>query len=306
MFEVLPLGTSSAVAAYGRKLAGQIVMHNDRYFLIDCGEGTQFSFQKYRIRTRRLDAIFISHLHADHFMGLPGLLSTLSLTGHHTQIEIFGPPGIFNILTTLFQVSQTQMNFPVTVFEFTTNQLTTVFENQSLEVLAFPLEHRITCHGFLFREKPKRKKFLHHQAMADGIPKEYFHLLKMGTDVELLSGEKYDASRYLGTADPPYSYAYCSDTAYSPLLKEFLFGTDYLYHEATFTEDFLQRAKETCHSTARQAAQIAQLCQVKKLLLGHFSARYESTDLHLSEAQSVFENTEIAVEGKRYIISNEP
>ncbi|MCS7073476.1 MAG: ribonuclease Z [Bacteroidia bacterium] len=299
----MPLGTSSAVSAYGRKLAGQLINHHDRYFLVDCGEGTQFSLQKYKIRTRRLDAIFISHLHADHFLGLPGLLSTLSLTGHQNPIEIFGPPGLFEVLTFLFQVSQTLMNYPITVYEISGQLPVCIFENNSISVFTFPLKHRIPCFGFLFQEKPKKKKFLHQLATADGIPKEYFHLLKMGTNIELLTGETITAERYLGKADPSYSYAYCSDTAFYPEIAETLQGVNLLYHEATFTEESIQRAIETYHSTARQAAEIAKLCQAKKLLLGHFSARYETTEQHLTEAKSVFENTEIAIEGKKYVIS---
>lgn len=304
-FSVTILGTSSAVPAYGRFPSSQVVVHNSRLFIIDAGEGLQFQLQKYKIRLRHLDAVFISHLHGDHVYGLPGLLTSLSIYGRTEELILVGPPGIKQILDTQFKASDTRLHFSILFREIEIpkpGEILSVFENKNLLVACFSLKHRIPCLGYRFIEKTKQPHFLPEKALAYNIPQAQYHLLKQGNNINLADGTVVEASWVLGEADPPYSYCYCSDTLFTPDLATLLAGTTLLYHEATFLHNLLARAKETGHSTALQAGQFAQLCNVQHLIIGHFSARYQNLEPLLSECKSVFENTLLAQEGKNYPI----
>lgn len=305
MFRVLILGASSAMPAFGRLPSAQAIWHNDRIFLMDCGEGTQLQMARYKVKFSRLDAIFISHLHGDHVLGLFGLITTLSLSNRLQELTVVGPEGIKKYIEFQLSLTQSQLNYPLQIIELTNPSASEiVFENNSLVVKSFPLRHRVPCVGYLFTEKPKRRPFLFYEAKADDIPVEYFPLIKNGVNIELKDGSVLESEKYLGIPPPPYSYAYCSDTRYFPELAESVKHTTLIYHEATFLHENLSRAEETFHSTALEAALLAQAAQAEKLIIGHFSARYRTLDEHLNEARSIFPNTELALEGRVFEVAD--
>ena len=297
MFELTILGSSSATPAFKRHLSAQLIHHHDRLFLIDCGEGTQFQLLKYKVKIQKIDAIFISHLHGDHFFGLPGLLCSLSNHERTRPLKIIAPEGLPEILEQLFRLSDTRMKFDIEYQILKSNVREKVFENNGLEVYSIPLQHRVYCNGYLFQEKPKPGKFLSEVAKADAVPVQYFHLLKQGNNVTLDSGRVLKYEDYLGPSPKSYSYAYCSDTRYIPGLGASLNGVDLLYHEATFMQDLKPKADTTYHSTAREAGMVAQEAQAGKLILGHFSARYQDLTPLLEEARRVFPESYLAEEG---------
>lgn len=297
-FEVTILGTSSATPVLNRNPSAQLLNCNEKYYLIDCGEGTQLQLSRYGFKTSRIDQIFISHLHGDHYFGLIGLLSTLHLNGRTKPIQIFGPPPLLEILDIQFKHSDTVLRYPITFFPLDANQSAVILDNNDLTIETIPLNHRIATTGFLFKQKKRQRKLIKHK--TDEIPVAYYATLKKGLDVELPDGSILKSLDYTTEADEPRSYAYCSDTLYDESYFEQIKNCDTLYHEATFTHDLLERAIETRHTTALQAAQVALQSKSKKLIIGHFSSRYKNLQMLLDEAQSVFENTELATEGKTY------
>jgi ribonuclease Z len=282
-----------------------MVMHNSRLFLLDAGEGTQFQLQRYKIRIRNLDAVFISHLHGDHVFGLPGLLTSMSIYGRTDALTVVGPPGIRQYIEFQFKLSDTQLRFALHFTELPLpprGQLAPAFENRWLSVSCFGLKHRIDCLGYRFDEKPKLPRLDAEKAGALGIPKEYYHLLKQGNTITLADGSVVHPHQVLGQPEPPYSYAYCTDTRYLPEVVTAVQGSSVLYHEATFLHQMLKRAEETGHSTAHQAGQLAQAAGVGHLLIGHFSARYPGLQPLLDEARAVFPHTSLAQEGRVFDI----
>ena len=304
MFKFHVLGTSSAVPSNGRHLSAHIVEYNDRYYLVDCGEGTQFRLRQHRIKLKRLDAIFISHMHGDHFYGLPGLLSTMGLFDRKRPLTIYCPKVLIEWLQVTYQLSDQPAPFDL---HFIATESLTYGETQPLaKKLGFqtlPLVHGVRSTGFKFIEINKSPKFDFYKAKDLGIDAKYFALLKQGNDITTDEGLKVKSSEVLSPPLPVRSFAYCSDTMYNEELVPYLKNVDLLYHEATFMEDMASRAKEVYHSTAKEAAKIAQLAEVKKLLLGHFSARYKELDPLLAEAKTVFEESYIAEEGVAYNLS---
>ncbi len=306
-FELRVLGTSSAVAAFGRHLSAQVLTFNQRHFLIDCGEGTQFQLMRYRYRFRRLDAIFISHLHGDHVLGLAGLLCTISQHSRSSPLPVYGPAGLGELVHSILRLTHATLQFPLELCELQPESAHRVIHRVTgLEVVALPLEHRVPCFGYLFRELPRSPTFLVEKARLHQLPVECYHLLKLGTDVRLPDGRSVQAADYLGPAPPSYSYAYCSDTRYHPPLADWVRGVSLLYHEATFVEALNWQAEQTAHSTARQAAALAAAAEADQLLLGHFSARYGDLSQHLAEARAVFEHSHITDEGRLYPIPFDP
>jgi ribonuclease Z len=297
MFELTILGSSSATPAFKRHLSAQIIHHNDRLFLIDCGEGTQFQLLKYKVRIQKIDAIFISHLHGDHFFGLPGLLCSLSNHERLRPLQVICPEGLPELLEQLFRLSDTRLKFDVEYKILKTGSREKVFENNGLEVFSIPLQHRVYCNGYLFQEKPRPGKFLSEVAKADGVPVQYFHLLKQGNTITLDSGRILHPKNYLGASPKSWSYAYCSDTRYIPGLGTSLKGVDLIYHEATFMEDLKPKADSTYHSTAREAGMVAREARAGKLIIGHFSARYQDLTPLLAEARAIFPESYLAEEG---------
>ena len=297
-FAVQILGASSAAPAYGRNQSAQLFQVHGRQYLIDCGEGTQHQFFRYRIRPHRLKYIFISHLHGDHYLGLVGLLSTLHLQKREHELTVYGPAGLEEIVNVNLRYSETVLNYPVK-FVVTNAQEAPglIHEDDLVTVHTIPLSHRIPTTGFLFREHPKPYRIIK-EKLPENILLQEIALFKQGLDVLHPDGSvKYPASEHTLPPKPSRTYAYCSDTRYLPELAEQLRGVDLLYHEATFMHDMAERARETFHTTATQAAQLARDAGVKKLMVGHYSTRYRELEPLLAEAQAVFPNTQLAIEG---------
>lgn len=297
-FDVTILGAGSATPTLRLHPTAQLLTIGADYMLVDCGEGTQFRLLEQRIRPGRLRYIFISHLHGDHYFGLPPLLSTLNLGGRTEDLYLFGPRGLDEVLTTMFRVSNSRLGYNLHFQPVDPDQATQLLDHSLVTVESIPLQHRIDCTGYLFREKP-RKPHLLRDRLPDDVPIAYLKQLKDGQDVLDEAGNLlYASADVTEPAAPARSYAFCSDTRYVPELVPQLQGVDLLYHEATFMDDNAQRAAEVYHATATQAATIARDAQVGRLLIGHFSSRYKQFDGFLDEARQVFPETYLAVEGE--------
>lgn len=283
------LGTSSATFSKDRNQSGQALKAKNSYYIIDCGEGTQIQLLRNSIKTQKIDAIFISHLHGDHYLGLFGLLSTMALMKREKPLSIYGPKGLREIITTQLQFSGSYFPYTVHFNEIKMNTSTVIHQDDNITVTAFPLQHGIECYGFRFDTPQALRKLL-----LDKLPKDtpisFFKALKRGENITMENG---DIIKYEDVTIPPpsmVSYAYCSDTAYLPSITPFIKDVTTLYHEATFTEDFIDRAIQTNHSTAKQAALIAKEANAKQLLIAHFSARYKDSSKHYEEASKIFPN----------------
>ena len=301
-FEVYILGSSSATPIYQRHPTAQILNIHEKLFLVDCGEGTLIQLNRYHIRFHRINHIFISHLHGDHYLGLMGLLSTMHLQGRSEDLHVYTQPELKEIIDIQMVHSQTILRYQI-VWHFLDPVLPAkIYEDDDLEVSTIILSHRIPCTGFLFREKQKLRKLIREQLIHFNIPVSAYADLKNGNDYTDEKGKVIPNVEL--TTDPrsPRTYAFCSDTIYDETLVPILKNIDLLYHESTFLSDKAERAKETYHSTAAQAATIAKMAEVKRLIIGHFSARYKNLYPLLEEARGVFENTTLAVEGDRFTI----
>jgi len=271
--------------------------------LIDCGEGTQLLLKKNKVRLSSIDYIFISHLHGDHYFGLIGLLSTMHLFGRQKEMVIVGPPGLRDILSLQFKYSDTSLGYNIDFREFTPEEKSLVFENEKIQVTTIPMNHRVPCSGYLFTEKEKKRRINHLALQETKLNRLDIARLKNGEDILNDDGTiKYANLDFTLDPLPQLSYAYCADSKYKPSLTAQLNGVDLMYHEATFANDMTERAGQTFHTTAHQAATLAKDAKVGKLLLGHFSARYKELDPIINEAKAVFENTELAIEGKKFSI----
>jgi ribonuclease Z len=301
--ELLILGSNAAAFAYGRHHTAQILKNHNKFFLIDCGEGTQIQIRKYKVKLSRLHCVLISHLHGDHYLGLTGLLNTMHLYGREASLKIIGPPGLRDILTLQFRHSQTTLTYPIEFIEWVPNTSQIVYEDDKLTVHTIPLEHKIICSGYLFREKPKPMR-LDREAIRQPLVASEVSRLRRGQDILNIDGTiKYRAADVTLPALPSRSYAFCSDTRYMPHLAETLKNVDLLYHESSFLEEMADRAAQTKHSTAKQAAMVAKSAGAKKLLLGHFSSRYDNLDGFLQEAREIFPEAELAIEGATFEIN---
>lgn len=299
-FEVTILGSSSATPIYNRNPTAQALNINERLYLIDCGEGTQQQLLKFDIKASRIDHIFISHLHGDHYLGLIGLLSSLHLNGRKKPLKLFCPAPLKEIIDIQFKYSETTLNYPIE-FKFTDpHQPQVILENQDIIVTSFPLDHRIDCTGFIFKQKKSPRKIIKEKVEPLNIPINYYALLKRGQNYVAADGTVIPNSELTVDSEPPKSYAYCSDTIYNENYFEYIKDADLLYHEATFMHNMLDRAMQTFHTTAWQAGNVAAHVGAKKLLIGHFSARYKTLNDLLEEARGVFPETELAVEGKTF------
>jgi ribonuclease Z len=296
-FEVILLGCGSATPTLRHMASAQVVDLRDKLYMIDCGEGSQLQMRRMHIRFNRLNHIFISHLHGDHCFGLPGLISTLGMLGRKGELVIHGPRALEDFLRPILSVFCKETPFSVRLNLIDPHQHTLVMEDRSVCVYSIPLKHRIPTCGYLFAEKPGEAHLIRDMIDFYQIPVKVLAGIRQGADFTTPGGDTIPNSRLTRPADPPKRYAYCSDTAYSPEIIPWIEGVDCLYHEATFMEDDLPRAKETFHSTARQAAEIARRAQVKKLVLGHYSARYEDLAPLQAEAEAVFPGAIIGQEG---------
>ncbi len=301
-FEVLILGNSSATPMYGRHPTSQVVNFNERLFLIDCGEGTQMQLFRYGIRSNRINHIFISHLHGDHYLGLVGLLSSQHLMGRTSDLHLFGPTPLKEIIDLQFKYSDTQLRYNL-VFHPTNPKLAEVIlELPMLKVTSFPLQHRVDCTGFRFDEG-KRSAPLNVQKVEQlNIPAPYLKLLKKGVDYVADDGTVYQAADLTFPAPCSRSYAFCSDTKMWDGYLKPIQNVSLLYHEATFLADMEDRATQTFHSTALQAAQVANKVKAGQLLIGHYSARYKDLQPFLLEAKPVFNNTILSEQGKWFLV----
>lgn len=297
-FTLTILGAGSSTPTLRLHQTAQLLTIGNDYVLIDCGEGTQFRLIEQRIRPGRLRYIFISHLHGDHYFGLAPLLSTLNMAGRTEDLYLFGPRGLDEVLTTIFRVSNSRLGYKLHFQAVDPNESVVLLDNPLMSVQSIPLEHRVDCTGYLFREKPGRPRLLREKLPTD-VPVVYLKQLKEGEDILNTDGSiRYAVADYTEPAPPPRSYAYCSDTRYSDAIIPHLHSVNLLYHEATFLEDNKARAAEVYHSTARQAATIAAEANVGRLLIGHFSSRYKEFEPFLGEARAVFPETYLATEGQ--------
>lgn len=296
IFEVTILGSNSALPAHGRHPTAQVLNHNEKLFLIDCGEGTQMQLSNYHIKRSKINHIFISHLHGDHYYGLIGLLTSYHLLKRKEPLHLFCPKGLKEILLLNFKFSDTHLHYELVFHEVNAAGSDVIFENEELTVSTLPMKHRIPCNGFLFREKPRQRRILPEKLEEYGIPISKIQDLKEGKDIEL-AGDLIPNRQITGEPQPSRAYAFCSDTLYSEDLLPLITGVDLLYHEATFMNDSAERASMTFHSTTIQAATIAKKAAVSNLLIGHFSAKYEDLELILQEARTVFPHTRLAIEG---------
>ncbi|GIV44946.1 MAG: ribonuclease Z [Bacteroidia bacterium] len=300
MFKLCVLGSSAAIPMFNRGLSGQVIIHDSGTYLIDCGEGTQFQIQKYKIKLKNLKAIFISHNHGDHILGLPGLLSTLSMLERTEPLLIYAPEGLKNWVLQFFHLSVSVLKYEVHWTELPQLQeKQLIYEADKLSIYAFPLVHRIACNGFSFEEKNKSLRLNIQKLKEKNLPKEYYPILKMGQSVEF-ENEFYAYQDYTLPPNPPLSYTYASDTLYEENISKFFLNTHFLYHEATFLTNEIEKAQMTYHSTAKQAALQAMNAHAKFLMLGHFSARYFDLNELLIEAKQIFPKTLLALDGKIY------
>ncbi len=297
VFEVTILGSSSATPIYQRHPTAQVVNIHERFFLVDCGEATLIQMNRYKIKFHRINHIFISHLHGDHYLGLLGLLSTMHLQGRTQDIHIYGPEPLKEIIDIQLKYSETHLRYHLHFHAIEAKEKTILYADDDLEVETIILNHRIPCTGFIFREKPKQRKLIKEKLEQFDIPITVYQDLKNGLDYQSHTGHIFLNQEL--TTDPriPRAYAFCSDTAYDESILPQIKDIDLLYHEATFLSDKIERAKETFHSTAAQAATIALKANARRLIIGHFSARYKNLYPLLEEAKEVFPETTLAVEG---------
>jgi len=297
------LGSNSAAPAHNRHQTSQLLNVQNQLFLIDCGEGTQLQLAKYHIKINRINNIFISHLHGDHFFGLMGLISTMHLFGRHKKLNIFGPPGLAEIITLQLRYSESNLNFKINMHELQNIAPAIIFENDFMTVENIPLSHRVFCNGFLFKEKPKPRK-INKELLPTDFSLKNIVKLKKGEDIVDDSGNLLYKNETL-TLPPKksHSYAYCSDTKYKEEILPQINQVNLLYHESTFMSDMLERAEQTFHSTAHQAAIIANKAQAGQLILGHYSVRYKDLTPLLKEAQAVFPNTVLGKEGEDIVLA---
>ncbi len=301
--DVTILGCHSATPRENAHPTAQIVTIKNHTFLIDCGEGTQVQLRKYKIKFNKIKHIFISHLHGDHFYGLVGLISTFRLLNRETELHIYAPKGLKEIITLQLKVSKSWTQYPLYFHELSAAKSEIIFEDEKVMVSTVPLSHRIYTNGFLFKEKVGERK-LNMNAIANypDIKICDYQNLKNGRDFKLENGTILENKKVTLNPSKPLSYAFCSDTEYLPKITSIINKVDCLYHESTFLNDKETLAKTTKHSTAQQAATIAKMANVNQLIIGHFSSRYKNKDTFLTEAKNIFKNTVLAEEGKTFKI----
>ncbi|SHJ15120.1 ribonuclease Z [Flavobacterium terrae] len=291
------LGCYAATPRTFTNPTSQVLEISNRLFLIDCGEGTQVQLRKNKVKFSAINHIFISHLHGDHFYGLIGLISTFNLLNRNNPLTVYGPVGVKEIIKLQLKLSNSWPQYELNFVELSSNQSEVVFEDDKVIVKTIPLKHRIYTNGYLFQEKPKERKLNVAAVQEYQIETCYYQNIKNGKDITLDNGKIIPNE--LLTFDPPApkSYAFCSDTVYNEDIVEIINGVDVLYHESTFLESEEVLAEKTMHSTAKQAAKIAKQANVKQLLLGHYSTRYESIESFKDEAQTIFEQTQLSNDG---------
>lgn len=300
MLSVTILGNNSAVPAFNRHPTSQVVSHNGNNFLIDCGEGTQIQMIKYKIRRGKISHIFISHLHGDHYFGLVGLLNTFGLLSHKQELHVFAPAPLQQIIEMQLNVAETILPYPL--YFHTLTKPGVLVDNDKIKISCFPTNHRIECYGFLFEEKEGKRKLLIDKVRKLNIPISFYSSLQNGLDYITPRGQTIRNDEITTASDRGKKYAFCADTKYNEAMIPYIYGADMIYHETTYLENMREKAHERFHCTTRQAAAIAQKAMIKKLLIGHFSSKYNTLDQFQNEAREVFSNTELAIEGSTYEI----
>lgn len=294
------LGSHSATPRINTHPTAQVLEVKGHVFLIDCGEGTQVQLRRYKVKFNRIKHIFISHLHGDHFFGLVGLISTFRLLTRETDLHIYGPKGIKEVITLQMKLADSWTNYKLIFHELESKLSERIYEDDKIEIFTIPLDHRVYTNGFLFKEKPGERKLDPVAAKRANIHTAYFQKLKQGFDVENQEGVIIANETVTSPGLKPKSYAFCSDTQYSEEIVPIIKDTTTLYHESTFLEKHKDLAPMTKHSTAKEAAQIAQLANVKKLILGHYSTRYDDLSAFKTEAGEIFKKVELAEAGKTF------
>jgi ribonuclease Z len=302
--ELTILGSNSAIPLVNRNPSSQFLTLASRHFLIDCGEGTQVQLRKNKIGFSRVNHIFISHLHGDHFFGLAPLLSTLHLLDRHKELHIYAPEDLESILDVQFRATNTWLRYPIVFHKLKPLVKDTLFEDKRVIVYSFPLKHSIDCWGFSFEEKERPANIKKEVLTQYNIPVVDIRKIKEGEDWVDENGKLIPNSELATQAKSPLSYAYCTDTSPLKTLNKYIQSVDLLYHESTFTEAHAKRAAQTKHSTAKQAASVANEVQSKHLLLGHFSTRYDDLNELLNEAKAEFKNTYIAKEATTFSLKS--
>ncbi|MCH7400284.1 ribonuclease Z [Belliella kenyensis] len=302
-FTVTILGSNAAIPAHGRNQTAQLVNIGLSYLLLDCGEGTQNQLRSFKLRYSKIDYIFISHLHGDHYYGLMGLITTFHLHRRSKLLTIFGPKGLDEIITIQLKYSNTKLNYPIRFVSTDADVKALILEERNFRVYSFPLKHRIPCTGFLIQEKQGLLNMNKAKLLEKKISIEAINSLRKGIDYTDKNGDHYSVTEYTIPPAPLRSYAFCSDTIYDPIdLTANIQGVTTIYHEATFGDDEVERAVDTFHSTARQAGLIAAKINAKKLILGHFSTRYLNLAPLLEQAQASFSESVLGEEGITYPI----
>ena len=292
------LGCYSATPRIIAHTTSQVLETRGHVFLIDCGEGTQIELRKHKIKFNQIKHIFISHLHGDHYFGLIGLISTFNLLNRDTNLHIYGPKGLKEIITLQIKLANSWTNYKLIFHELHSSSSDLIFEDEKISVHTIPLDHRIYTNGFIFKEKPFNRKLDINKVEDLNIDKAYYRKLKQGEDVINEKGDiiRNELVTLLGRSTK--SYAFCSDTAYCESIIPIIFGVDVLYHESTFLEEHANLCFKTKHSTAKQAATIALKANVKQLILGHYSTRYGSLNGFKSEASIIFKDVFLSDDGK--------
>ncbi len=299
-FKVHILGCGSALPTGRHNPSAQVVELRNKFFLVDCGEGCQLQLRRSRIGFSKINNVFISHLHGDHSFGLIGLISTMGMLGRMAQLNIYATPALWPILCVQLETFCHGLEYKVEFHPVDTSTVSVIYEDNSLTVETIPLDHRVPCCGFLFREKPTLPHIKRSMIDFYNIPVSQINNIKNGMGWVTEDGEEIPNSRLVAPADPPRSYAYCSDTKYIPGLGRSLEGVSTIYHESTYCEEDAIRAEKYFHSTASQAAMVARAAKAKQLIIGHYSARYDTEDTLLKEARKVFANTVAANEMKTF------
>lgn len=296
-FEVTVLGCGSALPTVKHNGSGMVVNIREKYFLVDCAEGTQVELRRNHIHLNRLFNVFITHLHGDHCFGLMGLISTLGLLGRTAPLHVYGPQDIETLFQPLIDYHCNGMTYEVVFHPIDTHQNICIYEDKSLQVFSIPLKHRIRCCGYYFKEKELSRHILKEAIEKYAIPISQINNVKAGLDYVMPNGQIIKNEVLTTPPSPARSFAYCSDTVFRPEIAEMMKGVDLLYHEATFAESEKLLCSKVYHSTAKQAAEIARLAGAKQLMLGHYSSRYNDETILQKEAAEVFENTILAKEG---------
>ena len=296
-FKLTVLGSSSAIPTINRHPTAQLLNVNERFFLIDCGEGTQVQLRRYQLSFQRINHVFISHLHGDHYFGLIGLITSMHLLGRNKGLHIYAHKELQEIIDLQLRASNTELNFPLFIHNIPDNEEVVLFEDDNIQIKNLLMDHTIKCSGFLFKESKSKRKIIKTKIQKYNVPLDKLESLKNGADWMDNNGNVVPNNILTDKNTVPYIYAYCTDTRYSKELVAKLEGVKLLYHETTFMHDLKERADKTGHSTTIEAATIAKSARVERLLIGHYSQRYRNLDQLLLETKSVFKNVDLSFAG---------